>query len=254
MTAQLQRIVAGASAALLCTSLAGTSASAQAPADAAAFPARPIRMIVPFPPGGSNDILGRFIAQRMSERMGKQTLVDNRPGADGMIGTEQAARAPADGYTILIVSTSYTMNPAIHKVTYDPGKSLMPIAQIAAGANVIATYPGYAAKSVGDLVSLAKAKPGELRYATSGVGGFNHFGGELFNTLAKVKLEHIPFKGGAPSMVDVMAERIEVVFSTLIQAMPHLRSGKLRALGVGSAKRSPLLPERALDRRDCRGI
>ncbi len=218
-----------------------SGAVAQAPG-AEPFPARPIRMIVPFPPGGSNDILGRFIAQRMSERMGRQTVVDNRPGADGMIGTEAASRAPADGYTILIVSTSYTMNPAIHKTKYDPATSLIPIARIATGANVICVNPSYQAGTVAELIALAKAKPGELRYATSGIGGFNHFGGELFKQLAKVEMLHIPYKGGAPSMIDVMSGQVELVFSTLIQAMPHIRSGKLKALGVGSDKRSPLLP------------
>ena len=230
-------------AGLLCTGLFAASAVAQVPAEPAAFPTRTIRMIVPFPPGGSNDILARFLAQRMSERMGRQTLVDNRAGADGIIGTEMAANAPADGYTLLIVSTSYTMNPAIHKLSYDAAKSLAPIAQIAIGANVIATHPSFAANTIADLIALASAKPGELRYASSGIGGFNHFGGELFNHLAKVKLEHIPFKGGGPSMIDVIAGRIETVFSTLIQALPHIRSGKLKPLGVGSAARSSLLPQ-----------
>jgi tripartite-type tricarboxylate transporter receptor subunit TctC len=226
---------------LLCCCMAGTGA-AQTP-DAARFPARPIRMIVPFPPGGSNDILARFLAQKMSERMGKQTIVDNRAGADGIIGTELAARSPADGHTLLIVSTTYTMNPAIHRLPYDPVKALMPIAQIASGGNVIATHPGFPANTMKDLVALAKGKPGHIRYASSGVGGFNHFGGELFNMLAGVKLAHIPYKGGSPAMLDVMTGQVEVVFSTLIQALPHIRSGKLKPLGVGSARRSPLLPD-----------
>jgi len=207
------------------------------------FPTRSIRFIVPFPPGGSNDILARFLAQKMSERVGQQTIIDNRPGADGIIGTELAARAPADGHTILIVSTSYTMNPAVHKLPYDPVKSLIPIAQIAAGGNVIATHPSFPAKTVKDLAAMAKGKPGHIRYASSGIGGFNHFGGELFNMLAGVKLAHIPYKGGAPSMIDVMTGQVEVLFGTLIQALPHIRSGKLKPLGVGSVKRSPLLPE-----------
>jgi len=227
--------------ALLYACAAGTAA-AQAP-DASRFPTKPIRMIVPFPPGGSNDILGRFLAQKMSERLGQQTIVDNRAGADGIIGTELASRLPADGHTLLIVSTTYTMNPAIHKLPYDPLKSLIPIAQIASGGNVIATHPSFPAKTAKDLIALAKAKPGHLRYATSGIGGFNHFGGELFNVMAGVKMIHIPYKGGGPSMLDVMTGQVEVVFGTLIQALPHIRSGKLKPLGVGSAKRSPLLPE-----------
>ena len=206
------------------------------------YPARPIRMIVPFPPGGSNDILGRFIAQKLSERLGQQTVVDNRGGADGIIGTDLAARAAPDGYTLLIVSTSYAMNPAIHKLPYDPLKSLAPVALLGTGPNLLATGPGVPANSVKELIALAKAKPGHLRYASSGVGGFNHFGGELFKSLAGIEMVHVPYKGGGPAMIDVMSGQVEVLVSTLIQALPHIRSGKLKALGVGSAKRTPVLP------------
>lgn len=229
---------AAVAAALLCT-----AEYAAAQTGGANFPTRPIRLVVPFPPGGSNDILARFLALKMTERMGQQTIIDNRPGADGIIGTELVVRAPADGHTILIVSTSYAMNPAVHKLPYDPVKSLIPIAQIASGANVIATHPSFPAKSAKDLVAMAKGKPGQIRYASSGIGGFNHFGGELFNMLAGVKLAHIPYKGGGPAMLDVMTGQVEVLFGTLIQAMPHIRSGKLKPLGVGSAKRNPLFPD-----------
>jgi tripartite-type tricarboxylate transporter receptor subunit TctC len=228
--------------ALFCVCVAGTAA-AQAQ-DASRFPTKPIRLIVPFPPGGSNDILGRFIAQKLTERMGQQTIVDNRAGADGMIGTELASRAPADGHTLLMISISFTMNPAIHKVRYDPIKSFTPVAQIATGPNVISSHPNFPAQNVKELIALArKSKPGDLRYATSGIGGVNHFHGELFNQMAKVKLTHIPYKGGGPSMIDVMTGQVETVFGTLIQGLPHIRSGRLKPLGVGSAKRSPLLPQ-----------
>ncbi len=235
-------ITLAAGAALLALGAHVNSALAQA-VDVSKYPTRPIRLIIPFPPGGSNDILGRFIAQKMTERLGQTTIPDNRPGADGIIGTEFVTRSPADGHTLLIVSTTYTMNPAVHKLPYDPLKSLIPIAQIASGGNVIATHPTFPAKTAKELVALAKAKPGLIRYASSGIGGFNHFGGEQFNMLAGVKMAHIPYKGGGPSMLDVMTGQVEVVFGTLIQAMPHIRSGKLKALGVGSAKRSPLLPD-----------
>ncbi len=225
----------------LCLAAAGsTVAQAQ---DASRFPTKAIRLIVPFPPSGSNDILGRFIAQKMTERLPQQMVVDNRPGADGIIGTEVAARAPADGHTLLVVSTTYTMNPAIHKLPYDPVKSLIPIAQIASGANVIATHPTFPAKTAKDLIALAKAKPGNIRYATSGIGGFNHFGGELFNSMAGVKLGHIPYKGGGPSMIDVMSGQVEVLLGTLIQTLPHLRTGKLKAIGIGSLKRVSVVPD-----------
>lgn len=228
--------------ALLCGCAAGTAA-AQSP-DASRFPTKPIRLIVPFPPGGSNDILARFLAQKMSERMGQQTIVDNRAGANGIIGTDIAARSPADGYTLLIISISYTMNPAIqNKLPYDPVRSFAPVAQIASGPNVISSHPSLPVQNVKQLVALARAKPGELRYATSGTGGVNHFQGELFNQMAKVRLTHVPYKGGGPSMLGVMTGEVEVVFGTLIQALPHIRSNKLKPLGVGSQKRSPILPE-----------
>ena len=228
-------------AGLLCA-FAAAPAAAQAP-DASRFPVKSIRFIVPFPPGGSNDILARFMAQKLSERLPQQTIVDNRPGADGIIGTDIASRAPADGHTILIVSTSYTQNPAIHKLPYDPLKALIPVAQIATGPNVIAVHPKFAVRNVKELIAVAKSKPGELRYASSGIGGFNHFGGELFNTLAHVKIDHVPYKGGGPAMLDVMTGQVELTFCTLIQALPHIRSDKLKPLAVGSAKRSPVLPQ-----------
>ena len=227
--------------ALLCGCV-GSAAVAQS-VDASRFPAKQIRMISPFPPGGSNDILARFLAQKMSERMGQQTLVDNRPGASGLIGTELAARAPADGHTLVMVATTYTQTPALQKPPYDPVKSLDPIAQIATGPNVLCSHPNFAAQTARQLIALAKAKPGELRYASTGIGGFNHFAGELFNHLANVKLAHIPYKGVAPALLDVMSGQVEVAFGSLISALPHIRSGKLKPLGVGSPKRSPLLPQ-----------
>jgi tripartite-type tricarboxylate transporter receptor subunit TctC len=218
-------------------------AAAQTADTARTFPSKPIRVIVPFPPGGSNDILGRFMAQKMSERLGQQAIVDNRAGADGIIGTDLAARSPADGHTLLVVSTSYAMNPAIHKLPYDPVKSLIPISPIGSGANVLAVTPSLPVKTLKDLIALARSRPGQLHYASSGVGGFNHFGGELFKAMAGVNLQHVPYKGGGPAMVDVMTGQVEILFGTLVQALPHLRSGKLKPLGVGSARRSPVMPD-----------
>ena len=207
------------------------------------FPARPLRLIVPFPPGGSNDILGRVVAQKLSVRLGQQVVIDNRPGADGIIGTEMAVRAEPDGYTLLFISTTLSMNAVIHKLTFDPVKSLTPVALIASGANVIFAAPAFPARDVKELIALAKVKPGSIRYATSGIGGFNHFGGELFNTLAGVSMTHVPYKGGGPSMIDVMSGVVEVGFGTLVQALPHIRGGKLKAIAVGSPRRSPILPD-----------
>ena len=212
-------------------------------AAAQAFPARPLRLIVPFPPGGSNDILGRVVAQKLSVRLGQQVVIDNRPGADGIIGTEMAVRAEPDGHTLLFISTTLSMNAVIHKLTFDPVKSLTPVALIASGANVIMAAPAFPARDVKELIALAKLKPGNLRYATSGIGGFNHFGGELFNTMAGVSMTHVPYKGGGPSMIDVMSGVVEIGFGTLVQALPHIRGGKLKAIAVGSLKRSPILPD-----------
>lgn len=220
-----------------------TAGHAAAQADPAKYPTRPIRLIVPFPPGGSNDIIGRLIAQKLTERVGQQTIVDNRPGADGIIGADIASRSAPDGHTLLIVSTSYAMNPAVHKLPFDPVKALAPVSPIGSGANVIAVTPSLPVKTVKDLIALAKTSPGKVRYASSGIGGFNHFGGELFNTMAGIKMTHIPYKGGGPAMVDVMTGQVEVVFGTLTQALPHIRSGKLKALAVGSPKRSAAMPE-----------
>jgi tripartite-type tricarboxylate transporter receptor subunit TctC len=228
------------------------AASAQllphAPASAAElpkdYPNRPVRLIVPFPPGGSNDILGRFMAAKLTERLNQQVIVDNRPGADGIIGSDLAARATPDGYTLLIVSTSYSMNPGIHKkMPFDPVKDLAPVSMIGTGPNAIVVNPGFPAKTVKDLVAAAKAKPGQINYASSGIGGFNHFGGELFKIAAGVDMTHVPYKGGGPAMVDIMAGHVPVLFSTLIQVLPHQRSGKLRVIATGGPKRSPALPD-----------
>lgn len=210
---------------------------------AARYPSKSVRMIVPFPPGGSNDILGRFMGQKLTERLGQQVVIDNRPGADGIIGADITARSAPDGHTIAIISTSYAMNVATHKLPYDPIKSFTFISMIGTGANVLAVHPSVPAKNVKELIALAKSRPGQLRYASSGVGGFNHFGGELFKSMAGVDMIHVPYKGGGPAMIDVISGQVEVLFGTLIQTLPHIRSAKLRALGVGSQTRTLLLPE-----------
>ena len=234
---RLDIVAAGVAVSMLWVLALAGNAAAQA------FPARPLRLIVPFPPGGSNDILGRVVAQKLSVRLGQQVVIDNRPGADGIIGTEMAVRAEPDGHTLLFISTTLSMNAVIHKLTFDPVKSLTPVALIASGANVIMAAPAFPARDVKELIALAKLKPGNLRYATSGIGGFNHFGGELFNTMAGVSMTHVPYKGGGPSMIDVMSGVVEIGFGTLVQALPHIRGGKLKAIAVGSLKRSPILPD-----------
>ena len=230
-------------AACALAAIAMSGAVAAQPDAAKTYPTRPVRIIVPFPPGGSNDSLGRFMGQKLTERFGQQCVIDNRGGADGIIGTDLVAKALPDGYSLLVVSTTFSMNPAIHKLPYDSLKSLKPIALIGTGPNLLAVSPSVPANSLKELIALAKSKPGHLRYASSGIGGFNHFGGELFKSMAGIDLIHVPYKGGGPAMIDVMSGQVEVLVSTLIQALPHIRSGKLKALGVGGAKRTPTLPD-----------
>ncbi len=207
------------------------------------FPSKSIRIIVPFTPGGGNDIMGRFIAVKLTERLGRQAIVDNRPGADGVIGADIAAKSPPDGHTLLIVSVSYAMNAALHKLPYDPVKSFTPISQIGVGPSVLAVTPALPVHTVKQLITLAKARPGQLHYASSGIGGVNHFSAELFKLATRTDIVHVPYKGGGPAMVDVMAGQVELQFNALTSALVHIRSGKLKALGVGSLKRSSALPE-----------
>jgi tripartite-type tricarboxylate transporter receptor subunit TctC len=214
-----------------------TSAAAQD------YPTKPVRMIIPFPPGGSNDVVGRVIATHLGEKLGKQVVVDNRAGAGGVVGTELAANAPKDGYTILIISMAHAVNPWLYKLPYDPIKAFTPISILASGPNVVAVNPTLPVNSIKELVALAKEKPGQLQYASAGVGSFQHLGGELFKLEAKVDMLHVPFKGGGPAMIDVIGGHTKLLFSSLVQTTPHIRSGKLKALGVGGLKRNPVLPD-----------
>jgi tripartite-type tricarboxylate transporter receptor subunit TctC len=207
------------------------------------YPAKPVRVIVPFPPGAINDSVGRMIATQLSTRLGKQFIVDNRSGAGGVIGTELAANAPKDGYTLLVVSLVNAVNPWLYKLPYDPIKSFAPIAVLASAPNVLLVNPELPVKSVKELIALAREKPGHVQYASGGVGSFQHLGGELFKLMTGVDMLHVPFKGGGPAMIDVLGGHTKVVFATTITALPHVRSGKLRALGVGGRERSAVLAE-----------
>jgi tripartite-type tricarboxylate transporter receptor subunit TctC len=227
------------SAALLATSLLLALMSGAA----AEYPDRPVRLIIPFPPGGSNDVVGRLVANQLSEKLGHKVFVDNRGGAGGVLGTEAAANAAPDGYTLLVVSIAHAVNPALYKLNYDPIKSFAPVSIMATGPNVLAVNPTLPVKSVKELVALAKEKPGSIDYASAGVGSFQHLGGELFKLVAGVNLQHVPYKGGGPAMQDVIAGHVKVMFSSLVQTTPFIHSGQLRALGVGGAKRNPVLPD-----------
>jgi tripartite-type tricarboxylate transporter receptor subunit TctC len=220
------------------------SAGAFAAAEpAVAFPQKAIRWIVPFPPGGSNDVLSRFLGAKLGERTGQQVVIDNRAGANGIIGAELAAHSAPDGYTLLMVSTSFVMNAAVRSLPYDVEKSFDPIQTIGSSPNCIVVYPGFGVGSLRELVERARAKPGSIMYASTGVGGFNHFGGELFKKVAGINMQMVPYKGGGPAMVDLMSGQIPVMFSSVTQVLPHVRNGKLKVLAVGAAKRTSALPE-----------
>ena len=221
---------------LLCAGLAPL-ASAQT------YPAKPIRLIIPFPPGGSNDIVGRMIAAQMNERLGQQVIADNRGGAGGIIGTEGAARSQPDGYTLLIVSIAYAYNPALYKLSFDPVASFTPVAMLGTGPNALAVHPSLPVKSARELIALAKAKPGQLIYASAGIGTFQHLSSELFRMMAGINMLHVPFKGGGPAMIDVISGQSQISIGSLIQTLPHIRSGRLKALGTGGAKRVAALPD-----------
>jgi len=212
-------------------------------AQAQAYPSRPIRLIVPFPPGGSNDVVGRLVANQLSEKLGTKVYVDNRGGAGGVIGTEAVAQAAPDGYTLLVVSIPHAVNPALYNLKYDPIKSFTPVSIMATGPNVLVVNPNLPVKNVQELLALAKEKPGTVDYASAGVGSFQHLGGELFKLVAGVNLQHVPYKGGGPAMQDVVAGHVKVMFSSLVQTTPFIQSGQLRALGVGGTKRNPVLPD-----------
>jgi tripartite-type tricarboxylate transporter receptor subunit TctC len=208
------------------------------------YPSKAIRLIVPFPPGGSNDIVGRMVGQQLGERLGQSVVIDNRGGAGGTIGTDMAAKATPDGYTLLLVSVAHAFNPAMYrKLPYDPEKAFVPIGMVAAGPVALMVYPGVPAHSVKELIALAKASPGKLNYATAGIGSFQHLASELFKLQTGVEMVHIPYKGGGPAMMDTIAGQAQVNMASLIQVGPHVKSGKLRLLATSGTKRSSLFPD-----------
>jgi tripartite-type tricarboxylate transporter receptor subunit TctC len=234
------RVAAGV---LLCGLSGYADAQVPAPGAAQAYPTRPVRIIVAFPPGGGNDIIARFLGARLTARLGQQMVVDNRGGASGIIGTEIVARAAPDGYTLLFTSLTHSMNEAIHKLPYDTLKSFTPVSLLGRGTNVLVVNPAVPVRSLPELIALAKSKPGQINYASTGVAGMHHFGGEMFKRAAGIDLTHVPFKGGGPAILAVIAGQVEMMFSTLPLALPYIRAGKLKPLGVGSITRSPLLPD-----------
>ncbi len=201
------------------------------PASADDYPSRTIRLIIPFAPGGSNDVVGRIIANQLGQALGKQVFVDNRPGAGGVVGSDLAAKADPDGYTLLIISIAHAVDPWLYKEPFDAVKSFVPVSIIATGTNVLTVHPSVPVHSVKELLDLAKAKPGVLDYASAGIGSFQHLSGELFKLMAGVNIQHVPYKGGGPAMLALIAGEDQVMFSSIVQTVPSIQSGQLRALG-----------------------
>ena len=211
---------------------------------AQAYPAKPIRMIVGFLPGSSNDLLARFVGGKLIDRLGQQVVVENRPGANGNIGADLTAKATPDGHTLLLMSVSYTMSAAVYpNLPFDPLKSFTPVAMLGAGPLVLVASPSFAAGNVKSLIDLAAAKPNTLTYASAGTGGINHFGGALLSRVTGIQLIHVPYKGGAPALSDVIGGQVQLMWGTMPLTLTQIRAGKVKALAVTSAKRSPLLPE-----------
>ena len=212
-------------------------------ANAQTYPAGPMTMVVPFPPGGGTDILGRTLAQKLNEAWGQPVVVDNRAGANGVIGTALVARAAPDGHTMLIVPGGLAVNPAIRKnLPYDTLKDLAPVTQLASSPLVLAVHPSFPPKSVKEMVAFAKARPGEINFGTSGNGSPPHLAAELFKLLAGIRMTHIPYKGAGPAAVDLISGQIALYFMNALQVVPYVRSGQVRALGLTSAARSNALP------------
>jgi tripartite-type tricarboxylate transporter receptor subunit TctC len=207
------------------------------------YPTKPVRLVIPFPPGGSNDVVGRMIAFQLSERLGKAVVVDNQGGAGGIIGTEAVARATPDGYTLLLISVAHAFGSSMYKLPYDPIGAFAPVSILGTGPVALCVNAKLPVNSLKDLIALAKAKPGELNYATAGIGSFQHLSSALFKLQSGLDIVHIPFKGGGPAMADVVAGNTQIVIGSLIQMLPQINSGRLKILGVGSEKRVPALPD-----------
>lgn len=230
-----------------CTLLCGAAAALAvaaigAGAQQAAYPSKPIRIIVPFSPQGPNDILARLIGQKLTDEWKQQVVVENRPGGGTIVGTEVAARSPADGYTLLMVSTSTATNPGLKKLPYDTFQDFTPVIRLAQSPNVLVVHPAVPVGSVAELLKLAKSKPGEIAYASGGTGTATHLAGELLCIMGGVKMTHVPYKGAGPATVDLLGGQVSWMFGTILPTMPHIEAKKLRAVAVSGQRRSTALP------------
>ena len=211
---------------------------------AQAFPSKTVRIVVPFPPGGGTDVIARVLAQKLTDAWGQQVIVDNKAGASGTIGSELVAKAAADGYTLLLTATHHAINLGMYKqLPYDTLRDFVPVAYIAASPNLLLLHPSVPANNLQELIAYIKSKPGGLNYASSSVGGATHLTGELFKTAAGIQLQHIPYKGAAPAMTDLLGGQVPMMFDVISTALAHVRSGRLKAIAVTSAKRTTVMPE-----------
>lgn len=227
---------AAMAAAIACVS-AGT-------AHAQAYPVKPVRIVVPFAPGGGTDVIARHLAAGLTESMKRQFLVDNRAGANAIVGTEVVARAPADGYTLLFVSSPHSVNPSMYaKLPYDTLRDFAPVSMVASSPYILVVHPSLPVRNVKELIALAKKQPDRIHYGSGGTGSSAHLTSELFNQMAGVKLREVPFKGAGPALIGTLTGEISLVFGNALTVKPHIQSGRLRALGIASAKRSASAPE-----------
>lgn len=218
--------------------------SLPAPAVSQEFPNKPIKLIVPFPPGGPNDIIARVVGQRMSELIKQPVVIDNRGGQGGVLGTDAVAKAAPDGYTIGIVSaSSLVINPVMEKVPYDVAKDFAPVTLVTTVPEMLVVASNVAAKDMGELVALAKSQPGKLNFASAGVGGLPHLAGELFKLTAKIDIVHVPYRGAAPAINDLLGQQVQMAFLDLPVILPHIKSGTLRPIALGAPKRAPTSPD-----------
>jgi tripartite-type tricarboxylate transporter receptor subunit TctC len=212
-------------------------------APAQEYPTKLVRIIIPFAPGGGNDVVGRLIATRLTERLGKQFIAENRTGAGGVVGTEAVINTPKDGYTLIVVSIAHAVNPWLYQLPYDPTKIFAPISPFMASENALAVNVNLPVKSLQDFIALAKSRPGKIQYASGGVGGALHLAMERFKFTAGIDLLHVPFRGAGPGIIDVVGGHTSAINATISTLAPHIRGGKLRAIGVSGKMRSPVLPE-----------
>jgi tripartite-type tricarboxylate transporter receptor subunit TctC len=207
------------------------------------YPAKPVRIIAPFAPGGGTDFIARLVAQKLTERLGQQVIVENKPGAGGNLGAEFAVKSPPDGYTLLLIAGSYTVNPSIYKLSFDPVNDISPIVQLSQGPFVVAVHPSVPAKTLKELIDYARKEPDKLSYASAGSGSITHLASELFLDMAKIKMVHVPYKGTGPALNDTIAGNTQLIFGSVATSLQFIKSGRLRGLAVTTPQRIAAAPE-----------